>query len=402
MVKPERTQVAVIGAGPAGLLLSRLLHLEGVETVVLERRSRAYVEGRIRAGVLESSTADLLDRAGVGARMRREGLVHEGIALGFRGRCHRIDFRALVGGEVVVYGQTEITRDLNEACLGAGADIRFETEAVEILEADSDRPRVRFRSADGGGEIACDFVAGCDGFHGIARAAIPPSSLRTFERTVPFGWFGILARTPPVSDELIYVRHERGFALFSMRSPELSRLYLQCPAGSDMETWPEERIWGELRLRLGGEEAGRLAPGPVVEKGIAPIRSFVAEPMRFGRLFLAGDAAHIVPPTGAKGLNAAAADVEVLARALAAFYARGDSGLLDSYSETCLERIWRVQRFSWWMTSLLHRFPDEGAFGERLRDAELAALLASPAASAALAENYVGLASASISTGPSR
>lgn len=402
MVRPERTQVAVIGAGPAGLLLSRLLHLDGIETVVLERRSRAHVEGRIRAGVLEPGTAGILDRAGVGARMRREGLVHEGIALSFLGRCHRIDFRALVDGEVIVYGQTAITRDLNAACLGAGADIRFEAEGIEILGADSDRPRVRFRSAGGDGEISCDFVAGCDGFHGISRASVPPSSLRTFERSVPFGWFGILARTPPVSDELIYARHERGFALFSMRSPELSRLYLQCPADTDMEEWPEQRIWDELRLRLGGETAKRLAPGPIIEKGIAPIRSFVAEPMRFGRLFLAGDAAHIVPPTGAKGLNAAAADAELLARALAAFYARGDAGLLDSYSETRLARVWRAQRFSWWMTSLLHRFPDREEFGERLRDAELAALVASPAASAALAENYVGSASASISAGPPR
>jgi p-hydroxybenzoate 3-monooxygenase len=386
-----RTQVGIVGAGPAGLLLAQLLHLQGIEAVVLERRSRDYVEGRIRAGVLEQGTVDLLAEAQVGERMRRLGLVHEGIELSFGGKRHRIDFRALTGKAVTVYGQTEVTRDLIKARLAAGGTIVFEAEDVSIHSFESDRPKIRFRKDGKARTLACDFIGGCDGFHGVCRESVPQQALTIHERTYPFAWLGILSESPPVSDELIYCHSERGFALFSMRSPSLSRLYLQCAPDEDLEAWPDARIWEELRARLGGDAAERLQNGPALEKSVTPMRSFVAAPMRFGRLFLAGDAAHIVPPTGAKGLNLAVADVRVLARALGAFYASGRSDLIEAYSETCLRRVWKAQRFSWWMTSMLHRFFGRNPFEDRVQLAELAYVVGSKAAQTALAENYVGL-----------
>jgi p-hydroxybenzoate 3-monooxygenase len=386
-----RTQVGIVGAGPAGLLLSQLLHLQGIDSVVLERRSREYVEGRIRAGVLEQGTVDLLNEAQVGGRMRREGLVHEGIELSFRGERHRIDFRALTGKAVTVYGQTEVTKDLIAARLAAGGRIVFEAEDVSVHDFAGERPKIRFRKDGKAQTLACDFIGGCDGFHGVCRESVPQAALTIHERAYPFAWLGILAQTPPVSDELIYCHHERGFALFSMRSPSLSRLYLQCAPDEDLDAWPDARIWDELRARLGGDAAGALQSGPSLEMSVTPMRSFVATPMRFGRLFLAGDAAHIVPPTGAKGLNLAAADVRVLARALAAFYASGRTDLIEAYSDTCLRRVWKAQRFSWWMTSLLHRFPGRNPFDEQVQLAELDYVTSSKAASTALAENYVGL-----------
>jgi p-hydroxybenzoate 3-monooxygenase len=386
-----RTQVGIVGSGPAGLLLSQLLHLQGVETVILERRRRDYVEGRIRAGVLEQGTVATLNEAGVGERMRREMLVHEGIHLSFHGRLHRIDFKALVGGAVTVYGQTEVTKDLINARLAAGGEIVFEAEDVSVHGFDGRRPKIRFRQDGRRRELACDFVTGCDGFHGVCREGVPQGALTMHERLYPFAWLGMLVEAPPVCDELIYAYHERGFALFSMRSRALSRLYVQCTPDDDLNAWPDERIWDELRLRLGGETAQALQTGPSLEKSFAPMRSFVAEPMRFGRLFLAGDAAHIVPPTGAKGLNLAVADVRVLARALGAFYASGRTDLLDSYSATCLRRVWKAQRFSWWMTSMLHRFAGRNPYDDRIQQAELDYVTSSRAAAQALAENYVGL-----------
>ena len=387
-----RTQVAIVGAGPSGLLLSQLLHKQGIETVVLERRSQAYVEGRIRAGVLEQGTVELLEAAGVGARMRREGLVHRGIELSFEGRRHRVDFDALTGGKsVMVYGQTEVTKDLNRARQAAGGQTLFEAEDVSLHDLEGQAPRLRFRHQGRDHELSCDFVAGCDGFHGVCRRSIPSEVLKTYERVYPFAWLGILSDTPPVSEELIYARHDRGFALYSMRSPTRSRLYIQCSPDENLEDWPDERIWDELRLRLGGEAGAALQSGPAIDKSVTPMRSFVAEPLRFGRLFLAGDAAHIVPPTGAKGLNLAAADVRVLSRALTAHYAEGRDDLLEAYSETCLRRIWKAQRFSWWLTSLLHRFPEDSPFGKRVQLAALDYLTGSTAAATTLAENYVGL-----------
>jgi p-hydroxybenzoate 3-monooxygenase len=386
-----RTQVGIVGAGPAGLLLSQLLHLQGIETVILERRSRAYVEGRIRAGVLEQGTVDLLDEAQVGRRMRQIGLVHDGIELSFGGTRHRIDFRALTGKAVTVYGQTEVTKDLIDARLASGGRILFEAEEVSVRDFAGDRPRIRFRKDGRAQELQCDFIGGCDGFHGVCRLSVPQDALTVYERIYPFAWLGILARTPPVSDELIYCHHERGFALFSMRSPSLSRLYIQCAPDEHLDEWPDERIWDELRLRLGGDATAALQSGPSLEKSITPMRSFVAQPMRFGRLFLAGDAAHIVPPTGAKGLNLAVADVHVLARALAAFYACRRTDLIEAYSESCLRRVWKAQRFSWWMTSMLHRFPGRNPFDDQVQLAELDYVTGSKAASTALAENYVGL-----------
>jgi p-hydroxybenzoate 3-monooxygenase len=386
-----RTQVGIVGSGPAGLLLAQLLHLQGIETVVLERRSRAYVEGRIRAGVLEQGTVAVLNEAGVGARMRREGLVHEGIHLSVQGRLHRIDFKALVGGAVTVYGQTEVTKDLIEARLEAGGQMLFEAEGVSIHGFDGERPKIRFTQDGRRRELACDFIAGCDGFHGVCRQSVPEGALSTHERVYPFAWLGMLVEAPPVCDELIYAYHQRGFALFSMRSPTRSRLYIQCTPDEQLDAWPDARIWDELRLRLCGETAQALQAGPSLEKSFAPMRSFVAEPMRFGRLFLAGDAAHIVPPTGAKGLNLAVADVRVLSRALAAFYASGRTDLLESYSATCLRRVWKAQRFSWWMTSMLHRFPGRNPYDDRIQLAELDYVTSSRAAAQALAENYVGL-----------
>jgi p-hydroxybenzoate 3-monooxygenase len=386
-----RTQVGIVGAGPAGLLLSQLLHLQGIETVVLERRSREYVEGRIRAGVLEQGTVDLLEEAQVGERMRRLGLVHEGIELSFGGTRHRIDFRALTGKAVTVYGQTEITKDLIAARLAAGGKIIFEVEEVSIQDFDGDRPKIRFRKDGRAQTLACDFIGGCDGFHGVCRESVPQDALTVYERMYPFAWLGILSQSPPVSEELIYCHSERGFALFSMRSPSLSRLYVQCAPDENLDEWPDARIWDELRVRLGGDAATALQSGPSLEKSVAPMRSFVAQPMRFGRLFLAGDAAHIVPPTGAKGLNLAVADVRVLARALSAFYHSGRTDLIEAYSDTCLRRVWKAQRFSWWMTSMLHRFFGRIPFEDQLQLAELDYVTSSKAASTALAENYVGL-----------
>ncbi len=385
-----RTEVAIVGAGPAGLLLSHLLHLRGIGSVVLERHDRTHVENRIRAGVMEHDVAALLDAAGVGARMRREGLVHEGINIRFRERTRRIDFRDLVGRTVMVYGQQEVVRDLIAARLEAGGTILFEAEAAAIEDIDGDRPRVRFRKDGEEHLLSCDFVAGCDGFHGVTRAAVPADRIALFERVYPFAWLGILAEAPPASEELVYAHHERGFALLSMRSPRLSRLYIQCRPDDGLEAWPDERVWEELEIRLGGAEIG-LQRGPVVQKGITAMRSFVAEPMRFGRLFLAGDAAHIVPPTGAKGMNLAVADVRLLDRALGAWYAEGDPRLLDAYSEIRLRHIWRVQHFSWWMTAMLHRFEDASPFDRRRQLAELDHVTSSRAARRMLAENYTGL-----------
>jgi p-hydroxybenzoate 3-monooxygenase len=391
MLPTTRTQVAIIGAGPAGLLLAHLLHLQGIRSTVLEIHSRKYVEERIRAGVLEQGTVDSLVESGVGGRLKREGLVHHGIALHFGGRRHRIDFSALTGGRAItVYAQHEVVKDLVAARLAAGGETLFEVENVTVHDFDASTPRVRYRKDGTEREIACDFIAGCDGYHGICRPAIPAGALTVYEKEYPFGWLGILSESPPPSEELIYAHHERGFALFSMRSPDVSRLYLQCVPDEDLAQWPDALIWRELRARL-GSGGPALHEGPVMQKGVTGMRSFVVEPMQYKRLFLAGDAAHIVPPTGAKGLNLAIADVRVLARALAAYYAGGRTDLLDRYSGTCLKRVWRAQRFSWWMTSLLHRFPKEGPLRARLQLAELDYIASSRVASTTLAENYVGL-----------
>jgi p-hydroxybenzoate 3-monooxygenase len=391
MQPTTRIQVAIIGAGPAGLLLAHLLHLQGIRSTVLEIHSRSHVEERIRAGVLEQGTVDSLVESGVGDRLKREGLVHHGIALHFGGRKHRIDISALTGGRAItVYAQHEVVKDLVAARLAVGGETLFEVENVSVHDFDSAAPRVRYRKGGKEHEFACDFIAGCDGFHGICRPAIPAGVLSVYENEYPFGWLGILSESPPPSEELIYSHHERGFALFSMRTPGVSRLYLQCAPDEDLAQWPDELIWKELRARL-GSVGPVLREGPVLQKGVTGMRSFVAEPMQYRRLFLAGDAAHIVPPTGAKGLNLAVADVRVLARALAAYYAGGRTDLLDNYSATCLKRVWRAQRFSWWMTSLLHRFPDGGPMRSRLQLAELDYIASSRVASTALAENYVGL-----------
>jgi p-hydroxybenzoate 3-monooxygenase len=388
----QRTQVAIVGAGPAGLLLGHLLHLAGIETVILERQSRAYVEARIRAGVLEQGTVDLLDEAQLGARMRREGLPHGGFDLVYDGVRHRIDLAELTGGKrVMVYGQTELTKDLGDARAKAGSATLYEAADVSIHGADGDKPFLRYRRDGAEHEIACDFIAACDGSHGVGRRSIPAADVRTFERVYPFGWLGILADVPPCSHELIYARHERGFALASMRSPARSRYYLQCPVDERLEDWPDARIWAELKIRLGPEAAAAMTTGPSIEKSIAPLRSFVAEPMRWGRLFLAGDAAHIVPPTGAKGLNLAVSDVRLLSRAFIAFYKSGQSAGIDDYSQACLARVWKAVRFSWWMTQLMHKFGDNESFEARVQGAELSYLFGSRAASQALAENYVGL-----------
>ncbi len=387
-----RTQVAIIGGGPAGLLLGQLLHAAGIDNLIVERQTAAHVQGRIRAGVLEETTVALLERAGVGARVGAEGLPHAGIELLFEGERHRIDFEALTGGRrVTVYGQTEVTRDLMEARQVAGLITRYEAAEVNLHAVDGTRPQVRFRQDGAEHAIECDFIAGCDGSHGPSRGAIPPRALRTYERVYPFGWLGVLADVPPVSDELIYANTPRGFALCSMRSLTRSRYYLQVPSTEDLGRWSDAAFWDELRLRLDAEAAGRLVTGASIEKSIAPLRSFVAEPMRFGRLFVAGDAAHIVPPTGAKGLNLAASDVGFLADALVEHYAEGSDAGIDGYSARCLRRVWRAERFSWWFTSLMHRFPESGEFGQKIQEAELGYLVRSKVAAAALAENYVGL-----------
>ncbi len=387
-----KTQVGIVGAGPAGLLLSHLLYLQGIESVVLEGRSREYVEERVRAGILEQGTVDLLNETGVGARMMRQGLVHHGIELQFARERHRIDFQDLTGGKsVMVYAQHEVIKDLIEARVAAQGQLWFEVEDVAVSGLDSASPRIRFKKDGTAQELSCDFIAGCDGFHGVCRPSIPVGLLKTFERIYPFAWLGILAQAPPSSKELIYAYHERGFALLSMRSREVSRLYVQCPPDEDISNWPDKKIWQELRTRLECVEGWKLVDGPVMQKGITGMRSFVVEPMQYGRLFLAGDSAHIVPPTGAKGLNLATADIRVLARALGEFYVSGKMELLDSYSATCLRRVWKVQRFSWWMTSMLHRFSEDNAFDQRRQLAELDYVTSSRAASISLAENYVGL-----------
>jgi len=387
-----RTQVAIIGAGPSGLLLGALLAKAGIDAVIVEQRSAEYVLGRIRAGVLEQVTVDLLDEVGVGERMHREGLKHEGFELAFGGARHRIDLWGLTGGKrVMVYGQTEVTRDLMNARAAAGLLTVYEAADVAIEGWDGAHPRVSYRQGEQTHTIDCDFIAGCDGFHGVCRASVPAERLRTFEKVYPFGWLGLLARTPPLAHELIYARHERGFALCSMRSPTLSRYYVQCALDDRVEQWSDAMFWDELRTRLGPEVAAGLVTGPSIEKSIAPLRSFVTEPMRFGRLFLAGDAAHIVPPTGAKGLNLAASDVSYLGRGLIEHYREGSSAGLDHYSARALRRIWKAERFSWWFTQLMHRFPEAGEFGQRMQQAELEYLVGSTAARTALAENYVGL-----------
>ena len=387
-----RSQVAIVGAGPAGLLLSHLLHLRGISSVVLENRSRQYIEERIRAGLLEQGTVDLLVESGVGDRLKRESLVHHGIELRFGGRGHRIDLSGLAGGRAVtIYAQHEVIKDLVKARIDAGGQILFEAGDVSVHDFASAKPRVRFRKDGVAHEIECDFIAGCDGFHGTCRDSIPAGVLTVHDQHYPFAWLGVLAETPPVSPELIYTHHERGFALFTMRTPRISRLYLQCAPDEDIANWPDGRIWQELRTRL-GEHGGRtLRDGAMLQKGITPMRGFVVEPMQHGKLFLAGDAAHIVPPTGAKGLNLAVADVRILSRALAEYYRNGGTGLLDRYSEICLRRVWQVQRFSWWMTSMLHRFPEDDAFQQRLQLSQLEYVVSSRAAATTLAENYVGL-----------
>ena len=386
-----RVQVAIVGAGPAGLILGQLLHKAGIDAIILEAHTPDYVLGRIRAGVLEQVAVDLLDEAGVGARMHAEGLPHNGIELLIGGVRHRIDLHALTGGkQVMVYGQTELTRDLMDTRTAAGLKTVYEAKEVGIRDFDTERPRVAYLKDGVRHEIECDFIAGCDGFHGICRASVPKTAITNFERVYPFGWLGLLSDTPPVADELIYATHERGFALCSMRSRTRSRYYLQCALTEKVEEWSDERFWEELRRRLDPQAAGALVTGASLEKSIAPLRSFVAEPMRFGRLFLAGDAAHIVPPTGAKGLNLAASDVRYLARAFIEFYAGGTAGI-DHYSARCLRRIWKAERFSWWMTNLLHRFPDTNPFEQRALEAELDYVVHSKAGRTTLAENYVGL-----------
>jgi p-hydroxybenzoate 3-monooxygenase len=386
----KRTQVGIVGAGPAGLLLGHLLHRLGVDSVILESKSRAYVEQRVRAGVLEQGSVDLLIAAGVGERLRREGLLHHGIELRFGGAGHRIDLTKLSGGRsITVYGQQEVVKDLIQARVAAARETLFEV-SVTPHDIDSSSPRLRFRRDGKEIELSCDFIAGCDGFHGVCRPSIPADVLSVFERTYPFAWLGILVEAPPTREELIYAYHERGFALYSMRSPRITRLYLQVAPDEDIAAWPDERIWEELHARLETDDAWALREGPILEKGITPMRSFVVEPMQHGRLFLAGDAAHIVPPTGAKGMNLAIADVFVLSHALSEFFRAGRTDLLAAYSQMCLRRVWRAEHFSWWMTSMLHRFPAD-AFQQKLQRSQLDYVVSSRAAATSLAENYVGL-----------
>jgi len=384
-----RTQVGIVGAGPAGLTLARLLEVAGIESVVIENRDREYVEHRIRAGVLEQGTVELLREAGVGARMDREGIVHHGIHLQFDGERHHVPLSELADGRsITIYGQTEVVKDLIAARLESGLPLLFEVDDVSVHDLDTERPRIRFAHEGVRQELECDVIAGCDGFHGVCRPAVPGGVLRTFEREYAFGWLGILAQVAPSVDELVYAHHERGFALLSLRSPELSRHYVQCRPDENLSEWPDERIWEELQLRT-GLAGWTLHEGPILEKGVTGMRSFVAEPMQYGRLFLAGDAAHIVPPTGAKGLNLAVSDVRILAAALVDWYGGGGSAGLDGYSDACLRRVWRAEHFSWWMTSMLHRHGDE--FDARLQLSQLRYVTSSPAAARSLAENYVGL-----------
>jgi p-hydroxybenzoate 3-monooxygenase len=386
-----RTRIAIIGAGPAGLLLGQLLHRYGVDNIILERHTGEYVLGRIRAGLLEEGTVALLDEVGASERLHREGLVHEGIELAFGGERHRIDLHKPTGKTMTIYGQTEVTLDLMNARRAAGLTSIYEAEHVKPIDFDTDHPRISYVKDGVTHEIECDFIAGCDGYHGVSRASVKPSAIETFERIYPFGWLGILSETPPVSHELIYSNHARGFALCTMRSTKRSRHYVQCPLDDHVEEWPDDRFWDELKRRLDEKAADELVTGPSIEKSIAPLRSFVAEPMRFGRMFLAGDAAHIVPPTGAKGLNLAASDAHYLAQAFREYYDEKSSAGIDAYSAKALSRVWKAVRFSWWMTSMLHKFPDNGAFGARIQLAELDYVVNSTAAAASLAENYVGL-----------
>ncbi len=386
-----KTQVAIIGAGPSGLLLGQLLGKAGIANIVLEQRSPEYVLGRIRAGVLEQVAVDLLDEAGVGARMHREGLPHDGIELCFDGQRHRIDLHALTGKRVMVYGQTEVTADLMDARRDSGQPIVYEAENVTVHGFDGDAPRVRYQKDGQVHEIECDYIAGCDGFHGVCRASVPAEKIALHEKVYPFGWLGLLADVPPVAEELIYVKHERGFALCSMRSKTRSRYYVQCALSDSVESWSDEAFWAELKARLPAATAAQVVTGPSLEKSIAPLRSFVAEPLRFGRLFLVGDAGHIVPPTGAKGLNLAATDVGYLWQGLTEFYKSGRRNGIDAYSQRALARIWKAERFSWSMTLLMHQLPENGSFGHKMQLAELDYLFSSQAAMTALAENYVGL-----------
>jgi p-hydroxybenzoate 3-monooxygenase len=384
-----RTQVGIIGAGPAGLMLARLLHLAGIESIIIENRNREYIENRIRAGLIEHWAADLLTELGVGERMKREGVLHWGSNIGINGDLHRIDFKALVNKRVTIYGQQEIVKDMVVRRLADGGPLLFEVDGVSVHDLTSKRPKIRFTHEGRGQEIECDFIAGCDGFHGICRPSFPDGVLNVFERDYPFGWLGILSESPPPDHELIYSYTDRGFALYTMRSMSLSRLYLQCDHDEDIESWPDARIWDDLHKRLGG--ARQLEEGKILQKGVTPMRSFVAEPMQHGRLFLAGDSAHIVPPTGAKGMNLAFADVVFLSRALDAFYKNKRNDLLENYSEKCLRRVWKAHRFSWWMTQIMHRFPHETSFDRRRQLADLDYLVGSQAAAKALAEQYVGL-----------
>ncbi len=387
-----KTQVGIIGGGPAGLLLSQILHLRGIDSVILERQSRAYVMGRIRAGVIEQGMQRMLREAEVGARMDREGLVHAGFQIAFGDRLERIDLESLTGGTtVMVYGQTAITRDLYEARDALGGVVIDEAEDVSPHGLETDVPYLIFRKNGVEERLDCDFVAACDGYHGVGRQSIPADILRTYERVYPFGWLGVLSETRPIADELIYANHERGFALCSQRSKVLSRYYVQCSLDDHVDEWPDDRFWEELTMRLPAEVAATLETGASIEKSIAQLRSFVAEPLQYGRLFLAGDAGHIVPPTGAKGLNLAASDVHYLSGALIAYYDNGDRGGLDTYSERALARVWKAERFSWWMTNMLHKYSENGEFGVKMQQAELDYLFSSEAAMTALAENYVGL-----------
>jgi p-hydroxybenzoate 3-monooxygenase len=384
-----RTQVGIIGAGPAGLMLARLLRLQGVDSIIVENRSREYIENRIRAGLIEHWAADLLTDLGVGRRMQREGMLHWGINIGINGDLHRLDFKTLVNKRVTIYGQQEVVKDFVDLQLADGAPLLFEVEDVSVHDLTSDSPKIRFKHDGRAHDLACDFIAGCDGFHGICRPSIPDGVLSVFERDYPFGWLGILSESPPPDHELVYSYSDRGFALYTMRSMSLARLYLQCDHDEEIESWSDNRIWDELHKRLGG--ARKLIEGKMLQKGITPMRSFVVEPMQYGRLFLAGDSAHIVPPTGAKGMNLAFADVVMLSRALTAFYTTKNRSLLENYSKTCLRRVWKAQRFSWWMTQIMHRFPHETAFDRRRQLSDLDYLTGSKAATTSLAEQYVGL-----------
>jgi p-hydroxybenzoate 3-monooxygenase len=391
MARQQRTQVGIIGAGPAGLLLARLLKVNGIESVILEARSRAYVEARIRAGVLEHGTVKLLEEAGVAGRLHREGLVHEGVELGLDGGRFRIDLAGLTGKTITVYGQSEVVQDLIAARLAGDGSIVWEAADVALHDIETERPRLTYRIEGVDHELACDFIAGCDGFRGASRSSMPASKLRAYEQDYPFGWLGILADVPPCSEELIYASHPRGFALASMRSHTRSRYYIQCARDEKLDDWPDDRLWDELKLRLGPDVASHVTTGPALEKSITALHSFVSLPMRHGRLFLAGDAAHIVPPTGAKGLNLAASDVHYLSRALVSHYARNDSTLLGAYSDQASARVWKAERFSWWLTLLMHKVHPEGSFAEQMQRAEIDYLVSSPAGQTVFAENYVGL-----------